>query len=193
MSKKKPEHPFFFVKFGPDLHSRAIFNSSCRCHILLDAIKDICVKRLESAIRKRLGEIYDEVNQIRKNIRKLELKQRVPQSRRESIDTSQSSDKAGGDEKGNSRQQALENKIKAEKEEEEKRNNEEESLNKDLEMISTMNIVDIASDDGKDLKLRENREEYAYTLVQENLTYKLLKIERDEHGGESATTVEVNA
>mmetsp|Transcript_34275 Transcript_34275/g.82977 ORF Transcript_34275/g.82977 Transcript_34275/m.82977 type:complete len:193 (+) Transcript_34275:214-792(+) len=191
MSAEKPKHPFFFVRYGPDERSRVMFNSGCRCHILLDTIKEQCISHLDRAIRKRLGEIYEEVKQIKKNIRKLEV-QKISQSRRGSMDTTRQNDENKEGDVKNESLAKIEASLEAEKEEEKKRQEEEKRLNTDLQTVQTLDKIDIASQDGKPIELRKNREVYAFTILTANDTYKLLKIEVDENGGETEITIEVN-
>lgn len=173
------------------MHSRVIFNSGCMCHILLDTIKEQCAARLDKAIRQRLVEIYEDVKQIKKKIRGLEV-QKISQSRKNSVDTSQHGEDGKDGKLENDRLEKIENEINLKKEEQEKLHKEEKHLQADLLTVQSMDKVDIASQDGKSMALRKNRDKYAYTILTANDTYKLLKVDVDENGGETETTIEVN-
>eukprot|EP00954_Amorphochlora_amoebiformis_P011549 903768-Amorphochlora_amoeboformis.AAC.2 len=53
--REQPHCPIFFVEYGPG--RKSLFNSACRCNTLLDTVKDICTKALQTAIEARRAEI----------------------------------------------------------------------------------------------------------------------------------------
>mmetsp|Transcript_6803 Transcript_6803/g.10412 ORF Transcript_6803/g.10412 Transcript_6803/m.10412 type:complete len:287 (+) Transcript_6803:133-993(+) len=262
----KSVDPFFFVKFGSDNESKAIFNTGCRCNSLLDSIKSVCVSALDSAIQGRLQEILHELKVIRRHIRRLEAKHKKEtsistvsketkavenekvESEKEEIKRTEVKDRKESKEKNtttgrqrrspkrsskdkkderknnkgkdskskkdNTKTKANETpetkdstamnekesntglntlqKLEMEKAEEKNRLAEQTRLAEELKVIADLTMVDICDMEGNNMNLRNHAEEYAYKYLQARACYKLLRIDKDESGGDVETTIDVN-
>merc|ERR1712224_350469 len=152
------DHPFFFVKYGDiDKDAKAMFNMRCKCHNLLDTIKRVCLAELDKRLRKRLGEIYEDLKLLRKKIRKLDLI--VATTTRTLGSTAASTAESSGAvdaNEGSSRESKYEMKLKLLKEDEEKLLREEEKLQHHMEIITNVGVIELGDLNNNLMNLRFN-------------------------------------
>jgi len=204
---------FFWVECGRAY--RQVYNSNCKCNMLLDAIYKESIPAIAKAIKDRRVDIKTEILEIERKQEEYAEEERLaaekaaanpaePEVVEEPPPSASGKKKKGKDDKKKSKEEQEEEKRKlAEKQaEEEARKNlgttkirlgeEDEKLVSEFEALKEVKRVDLFDCDGAPRNLRNESDKYANTLLTPGAVYTLVSLQNGEDDQVTQSPIEIS-